>query len=325
MPRRLPATVRIGLASMLATAIIGGCAQLDAPYPENPSEPGKVVRLEQQDLIVEYRPDLDRVTFFGPTGGPNLLHTVELDRMPKADGSYTFYGGGYSWVAPQRGELGWHTVDGDPKDWPPDPAMDRGPMRVVKRSLTSITVHGPVLRNGLREWLTIEFVGRRHVTFVRELENTTDAPIEASIWSLAAVRPGDMMAVTLDAADTMWAPEPSHLGVFNDAAHPKGGWLLADTDDMTWADGVKVYADHAPVLAVHTNGWWLVREGEPMDEGTLRGHDESAIALYLHPGLALFEAELLGPIQKIEPGRRIVFAEHWRLMPSATANPDVLP
>ncbi|MCK4873133.1 MAG: hypothetical protein KAS72_10440 [Phycisphaerales bacterium] len=318
---RIAAIIAAGLSALAMT----GCAYKDAPYPKNPSDPGHAIRIQQAGVVLEYRADLDRVIFFGPVGGPNLLHTVELHRTPADDGSYTFYGGGYSWIAPQRGDFGWTDEAGDPKDWPPDPSVDRGPMRVIERALGSITMQGPVTRSGLREHLTIAFVSTHHVDFIRAIENTTDQPVTAAVWSIAAVRPGDVIALRNAAMANLWSPDNAHVKLFESVAIGCDGWMTIATGNLPWQDGIKVYADSNPVVAVHTQGWWLLRQGVERDDGALRSVGEAPVALYIHPGLGLIEAELYSPLEMIEPGERITFTEHWSLIPSSQPNTDVLP
>ncbi len=318
-------TALVPLAATLL-AFAPGCRVYQAVNPADPSRPGNAVRLERKGVVLSYRPDLDRVVFFGATGGPNLLHTVDLDRAPAEDGSYTFYGGCYSWVAPQRGDLGWRDETGAPLDWPPDPAMDRGPMQIIRRTHDSFTARSPVLRNGLREYVTFTIVGTHTVEVVRELENVGDEPRQASIWVLSAVAPGAHLALRNTVADELWTDSSEGETALRELFASDDGYVLLDTERMQWEGGVKAYFDDEAFLAVHDQGWWFVRDGLAQDDGgALKQAGEATIALYLHPGLELFEAELYGPLREIAPGERLEYTEYWLLRASIPPDAVVLP
>ncbi|HEB61284.1 MAG TPA: hypothetical protein ENJ06_05610 [Phycisphaeraceae bacterium] len=326
-PSRRPAGI------MLLTALLGGlflaatsCMPHPAiHHPQQVSRPGNVVRLEYGGTLLRYRPDIDRITFFGTIDGPNLLHTVDLDRQPPADGSYLFYGGCYTWVAPQRGEYGWVDGKGEKLDWPPDPKMDRGPMQVIKRSHHSLTARGPVMRSGLREYVTLTMHQDGSATITRELENTTDEPKQAAIWMITAVRPGDQIAFKNEVRDKLWSDDPQNEALLDEQLVENRDYLVLDTTSLTFTDGIKVYADSDPVIAIHTPGWWLLRQGSDSFDGSLRTVKEAPVGLYLHPGLKLYEAELYGSLQMIAPGKRIHYSENWQLFPGFTADTAVLP
>jgi hypothetical protein len=310
---------------ILAGIVLPGCRVFQAVNPQDPARPGNVVRLERDDMVLAYRPDLDRVVFFGASGGPNLLHTVDLDRRPAEDGSYTFFGGAYSWVAPQRSELGWRDETGELLDWPPDPAMDRGPMEIIKRTHDSLTARSPVLRSGLREYVTFTFIGGGAVEVVYELENVGDEPQQASIWILTAVKPGAHIALRRDAVENMWIDSEESEALLDDAFDFDEGYGLLDTEALQFEHGVKAYFDAEAFLAVHDQNWWFIRDGLSRPEGALKEVGEAPIALYLHPGLGLFEAELYGPLRAVAPGERLSYTEYWMLEASAPPDAAVLP
>ncbi|MFG0253374.1 MAG: DUF4380 domain-containing protein [Phycisphaerales bacterium JB038] len=312
-------------AALVTLAVAPGCQVLQAVNPDDPARPGNVVRLERNGVVLSYRPDIDRVIFFGASGGPNMLHTVGLDRRPAHDESYTFYGGCYSWVAPQRGEWGWRAADGTASDWPPDPAMDRGPMEVVKRSHDSLTARSPIMRNGLREYVTFTMVGSNLVEVVRELENVGEQPTQASIWSITAVEPGATVALRQDAVGHLWSEASHEAEAFRSLLTPDDEHFRFSTAAATNRDGVKVYFDAEAYLAVHKQGWWFVRDGLSRDHGSLKEVGEAPIALYLHPELEIFEAELYGPLREIAPGERLDYTEYWLLQASYPPDCAVLP
>jgi Domain of unknown function (DUF4380) len=321
---RIGGWLKVAAAAVTLT-IASGCQVFEAVNPDDPARPGNIVRLERHGVVLSYRPDIDRVVFFGAVGGPNMLHTVELDRQPAHDGSYTFYGGGYSWVAPQRGELGWRDAAGELRDWPPDPAMDCGPMEVIRRSHDSFTARSPIMGNGLREYVTFTLVGSNLVEVVRELENTGSEPTQASLWVITAVEPGATVALRGEAVDHLRAGTLEEEAALLEWFQPDDGCFLLDTALADNRDGIKAYFDAEPFLAVHNQGWWFIRDGLARDSGSLNEVGEAPIALYLHPELEIFEAELYGPLREIAPGERIDYTEYWMLRASYPPDCAVLP
>ena len=122
---------RFVVREMMCSVLVGagmvavGCG---SPMKVSKTDLGGV-RYERDGLAVEYMAGIDRYTFVGDAAAdaPNMVKKQKLRQDPAADGSYTFYGGVYTWVSPQGGELGWIDDQGSKLDWPPDPGRPGAP------------------------------------------------------------------------------------------------------------------------------------------------------------------------------------------------------
>lgn len=335
-----------GMGLLLGTTLLGGCSNVHTDLylaPENPGAVGlfeslarpDAVRIARGQLVVEYSPDIDRVVRIGMHRGPNLVHTVGLDGEPDGDGSYTFFGGGYTWVAPQSGELGWRAENGELLSWPPDPAMDTGPARVVGRSVYGLVAENPESRDGIVQRKTFELTSPSELMLRYELRNTSDAVLRRAHWVNTAVAPNAVIALKME-------DNGSVAQLYSDTAggadiigaymtdRDQFGWSLIPLADLSFTDGIKIYTDGPAEIAVWvpnpdwllTRGFWLHRRLVlPMsleDRNSLRAIGEGPVAVYLHPGLELFEAELYGPVLDIESGGIGVSSEIWTIYTAPT-------
>lgn len=337
---RLNCGIRSGVLG-LSTGVLflAGCSAVDSDVyvlPSDPASPGlfegktraDAVRMRRGQLAVEYSPDLDRVTFFGVHDGPNLLHTVGLDREPAEDGSYTFFGGGYTWVGPQRGEHGWRDETGELQDWPPDPAIDAGPSRIVGRTPLGVVTENPVARDGLREEKTIRLTSAHSASIEFQFTNTSEETLRRTTWINTAVQPGARIALKLQEGDQVaqiYAGDENAVERFNALLGPidERGWAVVDLRNAEFDGGIKIYTDGPAEIAIwvpnpdwlQTKGFWLHRSLEtPLSveqRSELRAIGEGPVAVYLNPGLGLFEAELYGPVVDLEPGSSAMSTEVW--------------
>lgn len=333
---------QVGWWMVLAAA--GGCAATgDAPFA---SEQG-VARVEHHGLAVEFNPAIDRITFFGAPGRENMLHVADLKRPVPADGSYTFWGGCYTWVSPQMGRKdapgGWIAADRVSKqNWPPDPAMDIGPARRTGGATDSISFTGPDQRSGLREEKTIRPTGPDSAELTCTLRNRGPSPVVAGTWVLTASSPGDMIAVRMPEGTELWGWGERSIGSFRSiASEPDArGWVLVNPGRATWNDGIKVFLGlpgGAKECVVEIAVWrrsaraWLHRTIGVMsakDAARLRESGEGPVALYIHPRApegAMIESQLYGPIVEIEPDGTSTTTERWRVIRVGRADTSVLP
>jgi len=319
---------RLAFACLFAVATFSvsglvGCNAL-------PNDPATTI--QKDGLTLRYDANRDRVVFVGPWHGPNLLEVRDFDKQPASDGSYTFFGGYYSWIAPQNR---WRDESGNLKDWPPDPAMDVGPNEVVESMGDRLEAVGPMMRSGLVESKRFQVVDGSTIAVRHALRNVGTEAKERAIWTINAVPLGGVIAVRISSEDIF--DEGPAIRVKNAADEPlrdkvsqeEGEWILVETG-FDWAtsgmttDSFKVFYDRvaATQIAVWSNGYWFVRTGAPPDIfSSLQGVGESSVEVYANFGMQLFEAELLSPLQMIEPGAQFVFEETWKIIPSA--QPDV--
>ncbi|MCA9312507.1 MAG: DUF4380 domain-containing protein [Phycisphaerales bacterium] len=279
-------------------------------------------------LVLTYDPDIDRVTSIIPPEGTNLLHTANLDQEPSPTGDYTFYGGAYTWTAPQAGAWGWRDAAGGEKAWPPDPAMDIGPATIRSRTQTHVTVTNPPALNGLVQFKRFAIIDREtiHVTFA--LKNTSDHPVAAGAWVNTAVAPDSVIAVRRGAGTPIRGWDDTAIERFNSISTPPGphGWSLVRIPAANWEGGGKIWLDTKPEIAIWRDGWWLLRRQPSIDtENRLKAMGEGAVAVYIQPDAGIVEAELYAPITDIEPGATRTDVEIWHLIRDPAGTVDALP
>ncbi len=360
------AAIAVATTAVATSAMMSGCrgigstAFVTMPTQERETVREGAVRIDAHGVRLEYAPDIDRVVFIGPideagdNDGPNLVFVNAMEEEPDGDGGYTFFGGLYSWVSPQNGERGWMGAEGERSPWPPDPAMDRGPTRIVQRSSDSLTAVSPVDRQGLQQTKSLRVTDGGEVEVAVTVRNVSEASKLRGVWLNTAVETGGVIAVKLADAPGVDASEASAgwergVAAWNDdpasrlldiASGPvAGSWTLIDTADATWQGGTKFFIDGATEIAVWSpakddegGGYWLHRRlVNPMSVGdrtVLIEHGEAPVAIYIDPaGLpsgALIEAELYSPMVELQPGDEVTQREVWRVIPAATADPAAL-
>ncbi len=305
-------------------AVVGGCATGAAPID--------AVRVQGERIAVEFQPSIDRFTYIGPvdTAGPNLVFVQKQRQAPAADESYTFYGGCYTWIAPQNGPLGWRDAQGKERGWPPDPAMDTGPVRIERMGTTGLRMESPVNRMGLREVKEFRVKGPATGMLGFTVENTTAGLVTAGAWVNTAVAPGSVIAVRMTSATDVWGWNAESIARFRSVTRfiEGTGWALVEPDKADWDGGGKVYLDTTAEIAIWRDGWWLVRTQTTTDDGRLRAAGEGPVALYIQPATgsdpAIVEAELYGRLADIPPYGRNESAERWTVVKSATADVGAL-
>lgn len=329
---------------VLSAAIVCGCQS----HPDLEGTVSRVegVRIEKHGLAAEFHPSIDRVTFFGRTGGANLLQVSDLERVVPSDGSYVFWGGCYTWVAPQKSVegfgMGWLDADGTTRrDWPPDPAMDVGPVRRVGGSADWMSFVGPDQRSGLREEKSLRILAYDEAEFAYTLRNRGIEPVTAGPWINTAVGAGDVIAVRMPSGVRIWGWNAESVERFRSITGEADarGWALVDLSRATWAGGIKVYlapAEGSASAPVEIAVWrrearaWMHRSLGVMTDAEvarLQAAGEGPVAVYIQPGKedAIIEAELYGPLTEIAPGSAVTSVERWRVIESPRADAALLP
>ncbi|MEM8836142.1 MAG: hypothetical protein AAGD00_10010 [Planctomycetota bacterium] len=329
----------IGLLGVCAmTLLVTGCSKKTVSVgtaAQPPLVDLETRRFELSGIAMEYAPSIDRVTFFGPApDGPNLLHVRDLDIPPAEDGSYRFYGGGYSWYAPQKQ---WVGEDGSTiQEWPPDPAMDRGPAETIAHSATTITVRNPVQWSGLQQKKTLGVSGPARAEVTYTLTNRGNVSRQAGTWINTGVFKRSLIAVRV--------PEGAEIYGWNDTAadtlrsimsEPMPGddgeptdWRFIDLKKATWQGGIKVWIDAPgiePEIAVYDDGYWFRRRVTTPNDGSARAAGEGAVAIYIDPGAGLVEAELYGPVRTLTPGESVTTIESWAIRRAPHARAWLIP
>jgi hypothetical protein len=319
---------RVGLALALATAALGavlaGCQAGDPLARQRP------ITLTAHGHTVTLAPAIDRLIAFGPEAGPSLLHVRDLDRPVATDPadpafeSYVFRGGCYTWISPQSA---WVGRDGARSDWPPDPAMDRGPVRIIERTPASLTTRTPLTRLGLVEHKTFTLTPEGgELSYA--LINPGDAPIEAAAWINTAVARRDRIALYMPEGTTLRGWDDVSVARLESILSPPTahGWRLVELHRASWQGGIKVWVDtpaRDATIGVWREGRWLVRTLAPLDAPhAQRVPSEVPVAVYIDPADELIEAELIAPATRILPGQAVEATERWSVLPGVFPHPS---
>lgn len=274
-------------------------------------------------------PTIDRYTHFGPTSGPNFLNTRDLDAPVITNphhpdyNEYTFRGGCYTWVAPQNA---WRTQTGELQNWPPDPAMDRGPANITNRTTDSITTITPVSRLGLSERKTFTLTPTGGL-LTYELINNAATPIEASPWINTAVTTSDRIALYMPPGTTLRGWDAAAVSKIESILSPPTthGWRILNLHAATWQGGTKVWIttpNGDATIAIWREGRWFIRTMDQDDpDNTLAAVSEGPVAVYIDPTDNLIEAELYAPITTIAPGSSFSVTEYWQVLPHPSLHP----
>lgn len=331
--------MRIFGVCVMAMSVMAGCAsERSAQVERKPVTRADATRMEGKKIAAEFSNAIDRYTYFGPKDGPNLLHVTAMDRAPAADGSYTFFGGAYTWIAPQSGPNGWLAVDGSQSAWPPDPAMDVGKTTRVRVMPGSCIAANPVNRMGLVEGKTFMVSDEDVAHVVFDLANSGTGDRVCGAWINTAASNEHKLAVRVPLGTEMWgwqgkSAEPLK-GIMS--APDKDGWALVDLAKANWDGGIKFYIQPGAVggetkvdIAQWYGGYWMYRRQKDCGAGDfalLKENGEGPVAVYIQPGAEpIIEAELYGRLVNLAPGKSEWWTEEWRVIDAATPDVSVLP
>ncbi|MFG0330767.1 MAG: hypothetical protein ACF8PN_12830 [Phycisphaerales bacterium] len=285
-------------------------------------------RIAGEGVMAKYDAKRDRIVHFGAPNKPrkNILDTNDLTKDPDPAGSYHFFGGTYTWIAPQSD---WVDEHGEARDWPPDPAMDRGPTYVRRLSFTGLEAEGPVDRRGLRQIKTLEIRPGKQMDFTYEIVNDGEETRRAAPWVISAAPARAIIAVPKPRFSSIRFNHDEAAEMWDEVVEDAGDWLLLPTERFYWWTGgrndFKAFIPSEPVIAIWRQNWWLLRVGEEFDDaGSLWEAGEAPVEVYFNYGLELFEAELLGPIAELGPGESTVWNERWFLIHSNSPDTGVL-
>jgi len=313
----------------------GGCGAI----PANPTQ-----TISGFGLKAAYDADCDRLTYFGPNKGPNLLFAPNRAKVGSdPEDGYVFFGGMYSWIGPQ-GE--WVDASGNPKSWPPDPVIDRGPMSVMDMTLREFQAVGPVSPiSGLRESKSVEIVGEGEAVVTHRVENLSDEPRRVSIWTITAAPTRAIIVVPRPlATQPIGMDKPESHDLWERRAGEVGNWVMLPRQRMRRLRrmsgelkafvpvGARIDAQQhsetlPPCIAIWKRHYWLLRVGDPSSidvDGTLWAAGEAPVEVYVNSGLKIFEAELLSPIVELQPGESTQFTERWFVIYGSRYNTSVL-
>jgi hypothetical protein len=141
-----------------------------------------------QAIIV---PAVGRMMSYRLTDGQNVLNVNPAKAglvPPRPQDGYIYFGGVYTWFAPQSR---WLAYDGKGVFTGGDPVLDNGPYRVTVARPDELTMVSPVSRCfGLQMIKTFKLIpNSSRLDFTVTLRNTASVPIRWAVWNLNGVKP----------------------------------------------------------------------------------------------------------------------------------------
>ena len=331
---------RLTLAVLI---VLPGIAQ----EPFGPARGGtwKTLSLGNGLISLEIVPDIGgRITRFYLGGHQYMLVNSELESMTPPpsrvgpDGSWLNYGGDKLWVAPQ-GNKG-------PEFWPgpPDPVLDGGPYeaRVVEEKdgkPTAVELRsGTTAASGVQLSRRVRiYEGTTRVSFEAEMRNVDTKARRWGIWAHTQLNGRDK-------SGTGHNPNLFAYCLLNPRSlHPKGYWVMYGPPDnpsfkpepengmmvvryLRQVGKIGVDSDAGWIAVVDgTDGFVFVQRftflpGRPYpDNATVEfwadgygqaSPDAKPVLSPMEPGYGL-ESEIIGPFERLEPGRSATFRYDW--------------
>jgi len=299
------------LLTVCALALMAGCA---APRPNAVYQEGSMsitrvdyhgwpgcYRMTNGTVDVVIVPQIARIMQYGPAGGEGLLFVNE-PLTPEVRGAseptdYPNYGGHKLWVAPQKT---WN--------WPPDPALDRGPCRVEVLPDGALRMTGaPSPAAGVRfdRVLRLDPKGTR-LQIEQTMTNVSAAPVTWAIWSVTQVTTDGTAVIPL---------EPGAQTRFVDDAQPAPEWRrVGDAYLLSAPDkSQKLFAPGAP-------GWLAYRKGDRLllksfqVSKTAPPEPETPREVWVGTD-GFMELEFVGPQVTLTPGQATTVTQEWRFFP----------
>ena len=293
-----------GLVLAVLLSALAGCAR---------SLPGPFV-LSGGQTVVLYDPAMDRAVYLGQSGGPNVLELSPDLYRPTTAYPYWFRGGSYTWLAPQSE---WVQANGERRAWPPEPAMDSGPMSVRHADTRRLVMVGPRMRRNFheRKEVRLDDDGTLFLSVTLVPDGKTEGKV--SIWSTTAVTRGAIVAIP---KGTVRSDNEEFAVAWKAAARESGAWQVVDTEKLAVAG--KAFLDAAPVIASWRRGWWFARIGS--DATSPRSGQDAVIEVFVARDEGVIELELIGPYREVTPDGRNTWSETWRLIQSDEPTTDAL-
>jgi hypothetical protein len=280
------------------------------------------ISIDNGRLKVVVVPEIGRIMFFGPPGGPNLLWTQsELfgERLPDTGPAlendqpvWLNFGGDKVW--PTEESL-FPAVNG--RAWPPDHFFDGARFGATQLE-DGVEITSPVsdycgarlvrrirLRRDRPE-LEIE----QRILKVRDVPGTGLDPLPLTIWEVTQIRPPEVVLIPLVPAGATF--EPVHVFPFEPRAQnnlKRFPGVAAFFPSSGFAQKVGTRGDLA--LAAVLGSHVIVQEFRREPGGDYPDEDLS-VEVYSSPDYT--EMELLSPQRRLRPGDSMTFAVSWKLM-----------
>ncbi len=281
------------------------------------------------ELIVV--PKIGRAILYRLKGKKNIFYANELNlgMVPdKKFKGYIFFGGLYTWLAPQSAWVDTETKS--PSSWPPDSKIDRGPYKIEKKLTEprTLTIKSKSKLCNLEIFKTYKLneFGSGFL-YIVSVHNKNSQPARWAIWNLVAVKPGIVLFATENGLKDL------RFNIFN--AKPKETKKLFDNiiqiskDNIAIVDlgkykaeegkfGVKPFSNF---LAYRNEDTWMIRVF-PCSRRKIYTDNNSQIEIYVNPKRSIYELEVLSPDRVIPPKKSIVWTERFYLFATKTKLTD---
>ncbi len=279
-------------------------------------------RLYNDDAEAIIVPAVGRMMCFRLLNGDNVLN-VSADNAgkipPKNRNRYTFFGGFYTWLAPQS--------SGTP--WPPNYEFDIGPYTITHIGLREITMISPIIGDfGIQMEKHFKLSDKGATLSVRiRLYNRTDILLRWSAWNLTAVKPTGIVFFELPAdftnpynafcyagRDGKTLAKKHFDSIINILKYKAQQFCAVNFRQYKWRGDKLFVQPHSKFLAYRQQGSWFIRL---FNSSGSFGDYNTQVQLWADKRQEnIFELEVLAPDRIISPGKYIDWNEHMLIVPT---------
>ena len=273
-------------------------------------------------LKVVVVPEIGRIMYFGPPGGPNLLWTQARlfgKRLPDTGPAleddkpvWLNFGGDKVW--PTEESL-FPAVNG--RAWPPDHFFDGARFRAAPLE-DGVEIASPVSDYcGARLVRRIRLLPDRpeleieqRIQKVRDVPGSSPEPLPLTIWEVTQIRPPEVVLIPLASDGATF--EPVYVFPFEPRAQnnlKRFSGLAAFFPSSGFAQKVGTRGDLALAAVLGTNV--LVQEFRREPGG---GYPDEDLSVEVYSSPDYTEMELLSPQKPLKPGESMTFSVKWKLM-----------
>ncbi len=272
--------------------------------------------IENGTVELVYVPQIGRIMRYAYLGGPNMLWENSLLSGQKiseesAAKEWPNYGGDKLWPAPQSR---W--------GWPPDPILDSGSAKVTISPDQHLLVTGQAsTKSGVRFTRDIALdASGTGVTIKNTMTNTSDKPLEWSVWEITQVNDPDSTSMPLNTAGHF----AQGYHVFSDGGAQPGILEVVNEEVIlrrSKTQSFKIGGDSPLVWLQADKGGYHIQVSAAYEAGGNYPDDGCGVEIYTNGDpLKYVELELLSPIRTIAPHESSKFTTYWKLRVRKTPN-----
>jgi hypothetical protein len=294
-----------GPAVMLAAAVAAQTAEVAMETVEYKGWKNNL-KLSNQKMELIVTLDIGpRVIFLGPVGGENVFKNYDAQMGKCGEKEWQIRGGHRLWLAPE----------GMPFSYFPD----NTPVATKKLGPNSVRfIPAPETPNGIQKEMDITLdAASNHVTVVHRLKNIGKKKVHVAPWALTVMAPGGMEIIPLPAKkshdEELQPNQFMTIWAYTDFADPRWHWgtryftLSQDPQKGPTKIGL---AHQEKWLGYLRNGLLFVKV---LDYKRGAAYPDNGCNFETFTNQDMLEAESLGPVGDLAPGKAVEHVEQWYL------------